>query len=282
MKSRLLQKSDTKRTLAMESIGYLASILIGVSLGLIGGGGSILTVPVLVYLFAQAPVEATLYSLFVVGLSSAVGATTYWRSGLVNVKMALAFAIPSILSILFTRNAILPAMPERLVSFGGFTLEKGAFLLMLFAVLMMVAAVKMILPASPKATAAEEGSLAKLALNGFAVGFITGLIGVGGGFLIIPSLVILSKLEMKAAVGTSLFIIALNSLIGFFGSLRGMEVQWRLLLAISALAIFGIFIGATIAKRIDGNRLKPAFGWFILAMGAFVLAKETIGKSLLS
>lgn len=262
----------------MEIFGYFASILIGISLGLIGGGGSILTVPVLVYLFAQPPIEATLQSLFVVGLSSAIGAWSYLRSGLVNVKTAIAFAIPSIVSILMARNLILPSLPDPLFAMGDVSLAKGAFLLILFAVLMMIAAVKMIQPAAPKPAASGEANYVRLAFNGFAVGFVTGLIGVGGGFLIIPALVLLSKLEMKEAVGTSLFIIALNSLIGFFGSLRGAAIEWRFLAPVSALAIAGIFIGSALAKRIDGNRLKPAFGWFILTMGAFVLLKETIWK----
>lgn len=264
----------------MELIGYFASILIGVSLGLIGGGGSILTVPVLVYLFAQSPIEATLYSLFIVGLSSAVGANTYVRNKLVKVKNALAFAVPSIVSILLTRNFILPSLPERLFSVGDFVLTKDAFLLVLFAVLMIFASIKMIVPSSLKADTTQGENLLMLALNGFGVGFITGLIGVGGGFLIIPSLVLLAKLEMKEAVGTSLFIIALNSLIGFFGSLRGVEVAWLFLFLISALAIVGIFIGTSLAHRIDGNRLKPMFGWFVLVMGVFVLLKETILKTL--
>ncbi len=264
----------------MELIGYFASILIGVSLGLIGGGGSILTVPVLVYLFAQPPIEATLYSLFIVGLSSAVGATTYLQSKLVKVKNALAFAVPSIASILLTRNFILPNLPEVLFSVGDFALTKSAFLLVVFAVLMILASIKMIVPSSLKADTAQGENLAMLALNGFGVGFITGLIGVGGGFLIIPSLVILAKLEMKEAVGTSLFIIALNSLIGFFGSLRGVEADWLFLISISALAIVGMFIGTSLARRIDGNRLKPMFGWFVLVMGVFVLLKETVLKPL--
>ncbi len=261
----------------MELIGYFASILIGVSLGLIGGGGSILTVPVLVYLFRQSPIEATLYSLFIVGLSSAVGANTYLRNGLVKVKTALTFAIPSIASILVARNFILPNLPDMLVSIGEFSLSKSTFLLLLFAVLMIIAAVKMILPSPLSTSNSEQGaSMVRLALNGFGVGLITGLIGVGGGFLIIPSLVLLSKLEMKEAVGSSLFIIALNSLIGFFGSLRGVDIQWQFLVSISALAVLGIFIGTALAKRIDGNRLKPAFGWFVLVMGTFVLLKETV------
>ncbi len=264
----------------MELIGYLASILIGVSLGLIGGGGSILTVPVLVYLFAQSPIEATLYSLFIVGLSSAVGVATYLKSRLVKVKKALAFAVPSIISILFTRNFILPSLPETLVSLGAFSLTKSTFLLVLFATLMIFSAVKMILPSSsPKSETARGENVALLALNGFGVGFITGLIGVGGGFLIIPALVLLAKLEMKEAVGTSLFIIALNSLIGFFGSLRGVEVAWLFLLSISALSVVGIFIGTLLARQIDGARLKPLFGWFVLVMGVFVLLKETVWQS---
>ncbi|MGQ9805548.1 MAG: sulfite exporter TauE/SafE family protein [Chlorobiales bacterium] len=265
----------------MEMIGYLASILIGVSLGLIGGGGSILTVPVLVYLFAQSPIEATLYSLFIVGLSSAVGSATYLRNRLIKVKNALAFAVPSIISILFTRNIILPNLPDPLFSFGTISLTKNTFLLVLFATLMILASVKMIMP-SPltKSETGQDEALIKLAFNGFGVGFITGLIGVGGGFLIIPALVLLAKMEMKEAVGTSLFIIGLNSLIGFFGSLYGTHVEWVLLFSISALAIVGMFIGVMLAKRIDGNRLKPLFGWFVLVMGVFVLLKETIWKPL--
>lgn len=265
----------------MEYIGYFSSILIGVALGLIGGGGSILTVPVLVYLFAIEPVLATAYSLFIVGLTSAVGTVGYFKKGLVNIKTAVVFGIPSIIAVFFTRAIIVPAIPKEIFSVGDFMVTKNLLMMLFFAVIMIAASYSMI--KKDKKIISEEPQQQKfnypfIIIEGAIVGIITGLVGAGGGFLIIPALVILSKLPMKEAVGTSLVIIAAKSLIGFFGEGGENVINWLFLFIISAFAIVGIFIGTALSKKIDGNKLKPAFGWFVLIMGMYIITKELFLK----
>ncbi|MCS6967592.1 MAG: sulfite exporter TauE/SafE family protein [Cytophagales bacterium] len=263
----------------MEYVGYLASILIGISLGLIGGGGSILTVPVLVYLFTVDAVTATAYSLFIVGLTSAVGSFEYFRKGLVNIRTAIVFGIPSIVAVFFTRAYIVPAIPKEVFSVGSFTVTKNILLMVLFAILMIAASYSMIkkdTTPSVEITGKQKFKYPMILLEGLVVGVLTGLVGAGGGFLIIPALVVLSRLPMKEAVGTSLVIIAAKSLIGFFGESSETIINWGFLLQISAFAIGGIFIGAALSRRIDGKKLKPAFGWFVLVMGIYIIVKETL------
>lgn len=265
----------------MEIIGYLASILIGVSLGVIGGGGSILTVPVLVYLFGTDPVSATAYSLFIVGAASVFGSVSYFRLGLVNIKTAVVFGIPSIAAVYSTRAFIVPVIPEEIFTIGDFVLTKGAMLMVLFAVLMIAASYSMIKKRGAKAgDAVPEGpqkfNYPLILIEGLVVGMLTGLVGVGGGFLIIPALVILSKLPMKEAVGTSLVIIAAKSLLGFTGELGHGNIEWGFILLVTLFAIGGIFVGMVISKRVNGEKLKPAFGWFVLVMGVYILLKETV------
>lgn len=271
---------DSSKLFLMEILGYIASIFIGLVLGLIGGGGSILTVPVLVYLFGIDPVMATAYSLFVVGITSAVGTVSYLRKGLVNVKMALLFGISSIISVLATRAFLIPRIPDEVFTIGDFIVTKGALLLLLFALLMVFASYKMIQPGEPekKMKAGHPVNVQLVVLEGLLIGFLTGLVGAGGGFLLVPALVLLCKLPMKIAVGTSLTIITLNTLIGFSGVHDKEFIDWIFLFKVSALAMIGIFIGMALSKRIDGARLKPLFGWFVLVMGIYIILKETLLK----
>jgi uncharacterized membrane protein YfcA len=265
----------------MEYFGYICSILIGVALGLIGGGGSILTVPVLVYLFSVEPVLATAYSLFIVGLTSAVGSLNYFQKGLVNIKTAVVFGIPSIIAVFLTRAYIVPAIPKEVFSVNDFVVTKSILLMLLFAVLMIAASYSMIKKDTKQAstnTEPQKFNYPVILLEGAVVGILTGLVGAGGGFLIIPALVILSKLPMKEAVGTSLVIIAAKSLIGFFGEGGETVIDWQFLFTVSAFAIVGIFIGSYLSKKIDGAKLKPAFGWFVLIMGLYIIAKELFFK----
>lgn len=263
----------------MEIAGYIASIFIGIALGLIGGGGSILTVPMLVYLFRIDAVLATAYSLFIVGATSVVGSFSYFIKGLVNVKTAVIFGIPSIVAVYFTRAYIVPAIPHEILAVGEFVITKNILLMLLFAVLMIVASYSMI-----KKTKHHQEKVAKkqqfnyplILIEGIVVGILTGLVGAGGGFLIIPALVILSKLPMKEAVGTSLVIIAAKSLIGFLGENSETPMDYLFLAKVTAFAIFGIFIGMALSKKIDGAKLKPIFGWFVLIMGIYIIIKETI------
>jgi uncharacterized membrane protein YfcA len=255
--------------------GYFASILIGISLGLIGGGGSILTVPVLFYLFKVDPLLATVYSLFVVGISSLVGAFQKNKDGLIDFKTAVLFGIPSILSVFITRKLIVPLIPDALGSIYGFEISKG-FLMMLFFASLMIAASFSMIRTNNKQTITEKGqkNYIKIAIQGLFVGMITGLVGAGGGFLIIPALLLLCHLPMKKAVGTALLIIAVNSLLGFSVDFySGVKIDWTLLLSVTSLAIGGIFIGNLLSKKIDGNQLKKGFGWFVLSMGVFIIVE---------
>lgn len=263
----------------MEIFGYIASVLIGISLGLMGGGGSIFTVPVLVYLFGIDAFLATEYSLFIVGTSSLIGSVSYFKNGLVNVKTVLIFGIPSVISIFLTRIFLLPFIPDSIFRIGNFVMTKNIFLLLIFAGLMIVASYKMI--RKNKVTEIKTRSLHKnntslAAGEGLVVGFLTGLVGAGGGFMIIPALVNFLKIPMKVAIGTSLVIISFNSLIGFFSSVNHVKVDWNFLLSLSFIAIIGVIIGAQLSKKINGEKLKPIFGWFILIMGVYIILKEIV------
>ena len=271
------------QTLPMEVFGYLASLFIGISLGLIGGGGSILTVPVLVYLFGVNPVLATAYSLFVVGASSLVGAIPKYRQGLIHLKTAIIFGIPSIISVYATRKFIVPQIPVELFSLGDFGVTKSVLMMVLFGLLMVLASYSMIRgkyeAVEPTGTEVEEVQVFNypmILLEGTLVGVLTGLVGAGGGFLIIPALVMLSKLSMKKAIGTSLVIIAAKSLIGFTGDLGHQVMDWRLLGTVTALSIVGIFVGDALSKKLDGNKLKVGFGWFVLVMGIYILIQQVV------
>jgi uncharacterized membrane protein YfcA len=259
--------------------GYFAAALIGLSLGLIGGGGSILTVPVLVYLFGIDAVTATAYSLFVVGATSLVGAFPKYKEGLVDLKTAVIFGAPSILAVYFTRAYLVPFIPDQVLSIGDFELSKRLLLMGLFALLMVFASISMIRNKKPVVQAAggEQGfKYGLILLEGAVVGVLTGLVGAGGGFLIIPALVLFTGLPMKKAVGTSLLIIAAKSLIGFTGDLGSLQPDWQLLLIVTGIAIIGIIAGNRLARQIDGNKLKVGFGWFVLVMGIYILIKESL------
>jgi hypothetical protein len=261
----------------METAGYLASILIGITLGLMGGGGSILTVPVLVYLFGIEAVVATTYSLFIVGVASVVGSFSYFNKGLVNIRTAILFGIPSISAVFISRMFIVPAIPQVIINAENFTITKNNLLLVVFAVLMILASYSMIKKQVITAADTHEKTLnyPLIFTVGAMEGFLTGLVGAGGGFLIIPALVLLGKLPMKEAVGTSLVIIAVKSLIGFTGGSSELNIDWPFLLKVSAFALAGIFIGIALSKKVNGAKLKPAFGWFVLVMGVYVLLRET-------
>jgi uncharacterized membrane protein YfcA len=259
--------------------GLLASSIIGISLGLIGGGGSILTVPVLVYLFHVDPVLATAYSLFIVGLSSLVGAFPKYKAGMIDIKTAVVFGTPSILAVFLTRKVLVPAIPATLFEVAGIAVTKALAMMILFAVLMVAASVSMIRDKKKEAYDTNEPRIFNypmILLEGAVVGVLTGLVGAGGGFLIIPALVMLSKLPMKQAVGTSLLIIAAKSLIGFTGDVmeNADKMDWTLLSAVTSLAVIGIFIGNQLSKKIDGAALKKGFGWFVLVMGVYIIIKE--------
>jgi uncharacterized membrane protein YfcA len=262
----------------MEILGYIGAVLMGLSLGLIGGGGSILTVPILVYLFSVDAVLATAYSLFIVGLTALIGSFSHMRLGNIHWLTALVFGIPSIAAVFLTRAYLIPALPDPLFHLGDTAVSRSLGMLIFFALLMVAAAYSMIRKqkkAADTASGEVKFNYPLILGEGAVVGTITGLVGAGGGFLIIPALVLLAKLPMKQAVGTSLIIIAAKSLIGFTGDLKGNEViDWNFLLLFSAIAIVGIIVGSILSKRIPNEKLKPAFGWFVLVMGLYIITRE--------
>lgn len=266
-------------------LGYLASVLMGLSLGLIGGGGSILTVPILVYLFRVPVLEATAYSLFVVGLTALVGGFGAYRRGDVDLKTGIMFAVPSFLGVFATRSWIVPHLPDPVLNIGALAVSKPLFIMVIFAVLMVAASVSMIrskktVKESAPRTMAKAQRNVLIGTEGLVVGALTGMVGAGGGFLIIPALVVLVGLPMRIAVGTSLFIIAVKSLLGFTGDLRnGLVVNWTLLFSIVALAVVGTLLGGAFSKRVPEVKLKKAFGYFVLIMGSVILA-EQLSKAL--
>jgi uncharacterized membrane protein YfcA len=260
----------------IETFGYLAAICIGLILGLLGGGGSILSIPILVYLFHVDAVLASAYSLFIVGVTSFVGAIPKYKDHLVNVRTGFLFGIPSIISIFITRKWIIPAIPDIILQTSSFTLTKRILLLGIFALLMILASFSMIRGKREIVSDARKIRVFLVITEGLLIGFLTGLVGAGGGFLIIPALVFLTGLPFKTAVGTSLFIIAINSLMGFLGDILNYTMDWSFLFTLSFLAITGILIGNQLQKKISALRLRIAFGWLVLLMGSWILLREVI------
>lgn len=260
----------------LHVFGYLSALVIGLSLGLIGGGGSILAVPVLAYLFSINEKSATAYSLFIVGASALVGGWKQHLKGFVDWRTAIVFGIPAIVGVTVVRHYVVPALPEVLFQIEDFSFTRRMAMFGLFAVLMIPAAYSML---KKEKNVIKTGEVAYnyplILIEGLIVGGITGMIGAGGGFLIIPALVILANVEMKVAVGTSLIIIAIKSLLGFFlGDAITMEIDWNFLALFTGLSFIGIFIGSYLSNFIDGKKLKKSFGYFILFMSAFIFYME--------
>jgi hypothetical protein len=260
----------------MEILGYAACIFIGVILGILGGGGSILSIPILVYLLHVDAVMASAYSLFIVGTTSLVGAIPKYKDHLVNIRTGILFGLPSIVTIFITRKWIVPAIPNIVLQTESFTLSKRVLILGVFALLMILASISMIKERSEIESENKRFRIVLVIIEGMLIGFLTGFVGAGGGFLIIPALVLLTGLKFKTAVGTSLFIIAINSLLGFVGDVLNYTIPWEFLLSVTSLAIVGILIGNRISKKISAKSLRKAFGWFVLVMGCWILVKELI------
>lgn len=261
----------------IEIFGYACALIIGISLGLIGGGGSILAVPVLAYLFMVNEKVATAYSLFIVGTSALVGGIKQHLKGYVDWRTAVVFGVPAIIGVTLVRYYVIPALPDILFSINEFEFTRRMGMFGLFAVLMIPAAFSMLKERKEKIKVYEKVkyNYSLILVEGLIVGAITGLIGAGGGFLIIPALVILANVKMKVAVSTSLIIIAFKSLLGFFlGDALTMEIDWQFLAIFTGLSLTGIFIGSYLSNFIDGNKLKKGFGYFIFVMAIFIFYME--------
>lgn len=257
----------------MEILGYVGALFIGLVLGLTGGGGSILTVPILVYLMSISPVTATAYSLFIVGTTSTFGAIQNYRKNLVDIKNGFIFAIPSFIAVYLTRKYIVPEIPKVIIE-SPIIITKDTFLMLFFAVIMVFGALSVLKKKSQNTNSEEKRNLILIGIQTFTIGIIIGLVGAGGGFLIIPSLILFAKLPMRKAVGTSLFIIAMNSLVGFIGDVQNLVIDWTFLLTFSAISVVGIFIGMYLTKYTNESQLKKIFAYFVLVMAAIILLKE--------
>ncbi len=260
----------------MEIIGFILGIFVGFSLGLIGSGGAVITIPTLVYFIEIAPSKAVVYSMFIVGISAFCGAIKGTYDRLVDFKMALYFGIPSIISVFVMRMYINNLLPNIFFTIHCFTVTKDAFIMVLFSVLMLSVSISMIKNKDTSGVSIKKFNKLKFVIKGILVGFTTGFIGVGGGFLIIPTLIFSGKMNMRNAVVTSLWIIAANSLIGFFCSIHTTSIDWNFLIKFTFLGLLGLMIGLYLSKKCSHVNLKPVFGWFVLTTGIYILLKELI------
>ena len=258
----------------IDFLGFLGAFLIGIVLGLVGGGGSILTVPLLVYFLGYNPVVATAYSLFVVGSSSLIGVYKKHQKKLVDFKTGLAFSFPSFLAVYVMRRYVVPNIPDIIYSYNKFVLTKEIAIMVFFALVMLAASISMIKTKKNLPTVFIKQPYYKTFIQGLVIGGITGLIGAGGGFLYVPALVLWAGLSMKNAVGTSLVIVSINSIIGFLGDLHSLNTNWVFLLTFSFLTILGVLLGDYLSKYISNKKLKKGFGWFILIMAVYIIIKE--------
>ena len=258
----------------IQILGYIGALIVGLVLGLIGGGGSILTVPLLVYLLGYNPVLATAYSLFVVGTSSMVGTYQKHKKGLVDFRTGLAFSFPSFIAVYLTRRYLVPGIPDTFVSIADYTLTKDMGIMLFFAIIMLLAAVSMIKKGKNEDTSSTSQPYYKTFIQGLIIGTITGIIGAGGGFLYVPALVIWANIPMKKAVGTSLVIITINSLIGFIGDVQTLDIEWAFLLIFTGISILGIILGVFFSKFVSSRKLKKSFGVFVLLMAIYIMYKE--------
>jgi uncharacterized protein len=257
----------------LEIIGFCAALLVGIVLGLLGGGGSILALPVMVYLFQIPANMATAYSLFVIGIAALIGTLQNVRNRLVQPKTALLFSIPAVISIAVARKFILPNLPDKIHIGDQLVFQRDTFIMLLFSLLMILASIPMI-RGQRERQAAKRPRPGILAFFGIIVGIISGMVGAGGGFLIIPALSIFMKVPIKTAIATSIMIIAINSLAGFSIEMMDPKIDWKFLLLFTAIAVVGVFIGLFFNKRVNAEKLKSGFGFFVLGIGLFILMKE--------
>ncbi|MFE5581470.1 sulfite exporter TauE/SafE family protein [Kitasatospora sp. NPDC056531] len=246
----------------MITLAIAASLLIGILLGILGGGGSMLTVPILVYLAGQDTEQAITTSLFVVGVTSIAGLISHARAGRVRWRTGTLFGLAGMAGA-YAGGRAAAYIPDTV-------------LLVAFALMMLATAAAMLRrPAKAAKRPQGELPLPRLLLQGLVVGAVTGILGAGGGFLIVPALALLAGLPMGIAIGTSLLVIAMNSFAGLAGHISGAHLDWNLALAVTAAAVLGSLIGGRYAGRIPQHTLRTGFGWFVIAMGLFVLSRQT-------
>lgn len=267
----------------MESsqiIGYSLAVIVGITMGLLGSGGSILSVPIFAYVMGIEPVLATAYSLFAVGSSALFGGIQKANQKLVNFKKVFLFGVPTVIAVFVTRKYIVPSIPEVVFDTDLFTMHKSVLIMLVFAVVMILASIRMIKPLDENTLkVGDKLNYGSIFIQGLIIGLVAGFVGAGGGFLIIPALLILAKTPMKTAVGTSLFIVAIQSLIGFLGDLTSnVVIDWNMLLTFTACSIVGVIIGNIFSKKVTATKLKTGFGYFVFSMGIYIIIKEIFLK----
>lgn len=259
----------------MLILSLTIATIIGLSLGLTGAGGSILTVPVLVYFAGIPPAVATAYSLFIVGGTSLYGGAVSLYKKETSLRTAAMFALPGITTIWLTRKFILPLIPDLWLQLGNFTITKENGIMLLFAMLMLFAGGAMVRPAT--VVRKPCNNCPAMIIAGGAVGIIAGIAGAGGGFLIIPALILFTGMPMKTAVPTSLVIVAANSMVGFAGDLQNnFQPNWPFLLTFTILSTGGMLLGKKLSGKWPGHQLKTGFGWFVIALGILIIITELI------
>lgn len=261
----------------MELIGFSISVIIGILLGLLGSGGSVLALPMLVYTFGLNEKIATAYSLFVVGIGSLFGVVKHIKN--VHWNSVFIFGLPSILGVWSMRHYIVPRLSEVFFSLGSFDFTHRMSVFGLFSFLMLGVSYNMLnnKKEDNKVPKNTQYKYLIFVAEGFILGSITGYIGAGGGFLIIPALMWLAKLDIRKALATSLLIITLSSLLGFFlGDAQTIEIDWDFLFKISLLVILGIFIGSFLSRHTNEKSLKKIFAYFIIGMAVTILTIEFI------
>jgi uncharacterized protein len=254
---------------------YSASLSIGLLLGFIGAGGSIVAIPVFIYILKKDPISSSIYSMFVVGISSMAGSIPSIINKTVDFKVALVFGVPSMVGVFIARKIIFPLIPVELFTIGSFSLSRNFLFMLCLSTVMFLAALRILKPLAEIQPGHDDKSGSALLIpRGFFVGIFTGLMGIGGGFLIVPALYFLAKSSLKKAIGTALFIITFNSLFSFLNSYTSINIDWSLLIKFSTGAIIGIIIGTGISKKIPTNYLKKIFGWFIFSMSLYIIYRQ--------
>ncbi|HRE58605.1 MAG TPA: sulfite exporter TauE/SafE family protein [Candidatus Kapabacteria bacterium] len=252
---------------------YILAIFMGFLLGMLGGGGSILTVPILVYVGNIPAQNATGYSLFIVGVTALIGSIINMRKSLVRTREGLVFAVPALLTMYAMRAGILPMIPETVI-LPLVSVEKATLIMIVFSIVMMIAGIRMLRQQIQQHTPSNLNYI-HIIISGAIVGIVTGFVGAGGGFLIVPALVLLLRLPIREATATSLFVITLNSMVGFSGDIiSGANFDWNIMGIFTAVSILGMIIGIKIATIINPQKIKTIFAWFIMVMSVFILTKE--------
>lgn len=261
----------------MFYVAFLLALVVGVVLGIIGSGGSILTVPILVYFLDLNATSATSYSLFIVGLSAIVGVHRFYNSHLINYRLTFFFGFPSIIGVLISRKLIIPNLPLTIDFFQFFSFTKDELILVFFGIVMLVGAISMLLSIKPNI---EHNIMRKnipilIIVDGIIIGIITGFVGAGGGFLIVPALILLTNIRVKEAIGTSLAIISIKSILGFISEINNV-VDWNFLLIFTSFSIVGVILGTRFSILINSNVLKKSFGIFVLFVAIAIIIKEIL------